>query len=328
MSTKPDREAGAALISALLLVALMTSIALALASDMRYAMRRSANLDIRDQAYWYGLGARDYAEALLGRALDEPDTAFRPDASWLTGSQVFPIEDGQLVGQIRDGNNCFNINSVVVRGENNLLVEDPRQRRRFEMLMQALGVPLQDASLIAAQAIDWIDSDTRPVLGGAEDDAYDAPVRGYRTGNTLMAEREELLSLAAMTPAIYQALEPLVCARPVAEHLPTNINTLTLDQTPLLMAMFEGELSRSDAEGVLIRRPQAGYAAITEFWSDPVMVALEPDMSVQSIFGLTTNYFEIEINVLYAGMRFELFEIVEWRGENLRRLSQRYGSFS
>ncbi len=329
MRKSPDKESGAALISALLLVALMTTIALAIATDMRFAMRRSANLDVRDQAYWYALGAREFSEVLLARALEEPDDAFKPDAPWLEGPQIFPIENGQLVGQIRDGNNCFNINSLVVRGDNQLLSEDPNQRRRFENLMLALGIPLQDATLVSGQLIDWLDTDGRPVLGGAEDEAYMRAERGYRTGNTLMVEREELLSLAAVTPDIYRVLEPLVCARPVAEGLPLNINTLTLDQAPLLMAYFDGRLSRTDAEGVLIQRPQSGYADMTEFWSDPIMLAVEPDRSVQSVFGLTSNYFEIEINVLYAGMRFELFEIVEWRGgEVLSRVSQRYGSFS
>ena len=32
-------------------------------------------------------------------------------------------------------------------------------------------------------------------------------------------------------------------------------------------------------------------------------------------------------NVLYAGARFRLSEMVEWRG-GIRRLTQRYGSFS
>lgn len=328
--THSDRhETGASLISALLLVALMTSIALALATDMRFAMRRSANLDVRDQAYWYALGAREFAETLVLRAMSQPETALRPDAEWLGGTRIFPIDDGQLAGTVRDGNNCFNINGIVVRDGNDRLIEDPEQRRRFEILMDAAGIPFQSASLIAAQAVDWLDSDVRARLGGAEDEAYMTAERGHRTGNTLMAEREELLGLAAMTPAIYERLRPLVCARPFAQPLPLNLNTLTLDQSPLMIAMFDGALSRTDADGVLIQRPPAGYGDIHDFWTDPVIVQLEAGPGVQSNFGLTTNYFEIEIDVLYAGMRFELFEVVEWRDDGrILRMSQRYGSFS
>ncbi len=326
--TKSER--GASLISALLLVALMTSIALALATDMRFAMRRSANLDVRDQAYWYALGARDFAEAIIDRAMEDPASNLRPDARWLSGPQIFPIRDGQLSGTVRDGNNCFNLNSLVVSDAGGMLVEDGLQRQRFERLMIALGLPSQQASLVAAQAVDWIDSDIRSVIGGAEDDTYLAEgARGYRTGNTLMAEREELLGLSAMTPAIYAALAPIVCVRPTNDALPVNLNTLRLDQAPLLEAIFDGALSRTDVDGVLLTRPQGGYETPGEFWANPIIAAVEPDAGVQSMIGLTTNYFEIEIDVLYAGMRFELFEIVERReGGSIRRVSQRYGSFS
>jgi len=323
------QEKGAALISALLLVALMTTVALAIATDMRFSMRRAANLDIRDQSYWYALGARDFAESMVERAMGSPEEALTPSAAWLSGPQIFPIEDGQLAGTIRDGNNCFNVNSLVVAGGNGLLVEDPQQRRRFERLMDAAGIPLNVAALIAGQAVDWIDSDARPVVSGGEDEIYAEGERGYRTANTLMVERQELLSLAAMTPALYERIAPLVCTRPVAEPLPLNINTLRFDQAPLMMAAFDGRLSRTDVEGLLIQRPQDGYGEIAEFWALPAIQALEPDAAMQSVLATTTNYFEIEIDVFYAGMRFELFELIEWRGGgDVRRVSQRYGSFS
>ena len=62
--TGPDwnRETGASLVSALLLVAVMASLAMALAGDLRCSMRRSANMDVRDQAYWYALGAREFSQ--------------------------------------------------------------------------------------------------------------------------------------------------------------------------------------------------------------------------------------------------------------------------
>ena len=102
------RERGASLASALLLVAVMASLAMALAGDLRFAMRRSANMDVRDQAYWYAIGAREFTEGLIARAMDDPRQALRPDADWLNGPRTFPIEQGALTGRVRDGNNCFN----------------------------------------------------------------------------------------------------------------------------------------------------------------------------------------------------------------------------
>ena len=133
------------------------------------------------------------------------------------------------------------------------------QRRRFEHLMRALGLPAAEAARIAGQTIDWIDSDNRPAASGAEDDVYlGRGEAGYRTGATLMAEPAELLALEAMTPDAYRQIAPFVCTRPVAEALPLNINTLRPEQWPLLAALFEGDLGRVAIDGILLARPAAG----------------------------------------------------------------------
>lgn len=318
-------ETGAALVSALLLVAVMASVAMVLAGDLRFAMRRSANMDIRDQAYWYALGAREFSETLLVRAMDDPGRALRPDADWLAGPRSFPIERGMLAGEIRDGNNCFNINGLVTRDASGALIADNVQQRRFEYLMSALDIPAVEADRIAAQSVDWIDSDTRAVPGGGEDMLYP----GYRTANTLMAERAELLALQAMTPEIYARLAPFVCTRPVAAPVPLNVNTLQVEQWPLLAAAFDGALRRAGAEGLLIARPSEGFANAEAFWALDAVREHDPDAVRREAVGIETRYFEIEIDVLHAGQRFELETLVEYLGgREFRRLSQTYGSLT
>ncbi len=322
-----NSERGASLVSALLLVAVMSSLAMALFTDLRFSMRRSANLEVRDQAYWYAVGAREFAEISIERAMQAPDDTLRPDADWLSGQRVFPINDGQLVGRVRDASNCFNLNSLVSLEANGLLVGDPLQQRRFDALLQAIGLPVQQSAVISAELTDWLDSDQRPVISGAEDDSYARAGRQYRTGNTLLAEREELLALASMTPRIYSEIEPFVCAHPMVENVPLNINTLQFDQAPLLVAMFAGELSRTTADGILIERPQTGFAAMQAFWELEVFDSIQIEAEHRQAIGRTSKYFQIEVDVLYAGARFRLSEMVEWRG-GIRRLTQRYGSFS
>ena len=322
-----NSERGASLVSALLLVAVMSSLAMALVTDLRFSMRRSANLEVRDQAYWYAVGAREFAEISIERAMQAPDDTLRPDADWLSGQRVFPINDGQLVGRVRDASNCFNLNSLVSLEANGLLVGDPLQQRRFDALLQAIGLPVQQSAVISAELTDWLDSDQRPVISGAEDDSYARAGRQYRTGNTLLAEREELLALASMTPRIYSEIEPFVCAHPVVENVPLNINTLQFDQAPLLVAMFADELSRTTADGILTERPQTRFAAMQAFWELEVFDSIQIEAEHRQAIGRTSKYFQIEVDVLYAGARFRLSEMVEWRG-GIRRLTQRYGSFS
>ena len=320
-----SRERGASLVSALLLVAVMASLAMALAGDLRFAMRRSANMDVRDQAYWYAMGAREFTEGLIGRAMDNPERALRPGADWLSGPRVFPIERGALTGRVRDGNNCFNLNALAPAGPDGNRVVDAARLREFEQLMRALDIPATDAIRIAAQAADWIDSDVRPVASGGEDPLY----TGYRTANAPMAETGELLALEAMTPAIYERLAPLVCVRPTGAALPLNINTLTLEQWPLLAAVFDGVLSRTAIEGLLISRPAYGFANAEGFWMLEPVRELDADATLRERVGTTTQYFEIEIDVAHAGQRFGLEALVRvLEGGRVHRMSQSYGSLS
>lgn len=327
--TQTDSERGSSLASALLLVAVMSLVALSLVGELRVAMRRSANMEFRDQAHWYALGARDYTEGLIERAMSDPETTFRPDAEWLAGPRVFPIENGQLAGRIIDGNNCFNLNGLVTMDTSGDTIADPAQQRRLEILLTELGLASSLSAMIAAQATDWIDSDNRPIASGAEDPAYARGDRPYRTGNTLMAEREEILALQAMTPAAYRQLADFVCVRPVAEPLRLNINTMTPAQLPLLIAVFDGALTRASAEAVLQQRPASGFASLDAFWAVNEIAALQLDQSQRNVVTLASTFFEIEIDVLYAGMRYQLRETVEHRTSGRPvRLTQRYGMFS
>ena len=328
-SRSRNRERGASLVATLMVVSLISLIAVSLATDMRFSARRSINMEVRDQAHWYALGARDYAESLVARLVEAPDTAFRPDAAWLDGPQIFPIEDGQLAGHIRDGNNCFNLNALVVVDEQGYRQVVPEERRRLEVLMQAIGLPGNLSVQISAEVADWIDTDSRPIGGGAEDTSYDRLQRPRRPGNTLMVEREEMLALRSMTPRAYEQIEPFVCTRPNTDPLPINLNTLSLDDVPLMRAALGGQMSRAVAETVLSKRPPDGFEAVTEFWQMEEIQALGLDSSLQARFAVTTQYFEIDIDVLYSGQRYRLSEVIEARaGSEPIRLTQRYGIFS
>ena len=327
MGRSDDHRRGTALISALLLVAVMSALAVALMGDIRFAIHRNVNLDNRDQALWYARGARDFAEARLLDAIDRPRLAFRPDAAWLSGAQEFEIPGGRLVGRISDANNCFDLNSLVVEAEPGRRVIDETQLARFRDLLQAAGAPSGDALIIARESADWIDTDTRPQAGGAEDSTYAFRNPAHRAANTLMAEREELLALNSMTPGLYALIEPLVCVRDGQGEAPLNINTLQLDQAPLLMALFGNELSRAQAEAILLARPSSGFGSAAEFWALEPIRALEPDPALREQVGLDSTYFEIDVHVLYAGAQFRLDEMVAANAGAVRRVSQRYGSF-
>ena len=74
--------------------------------------------------------------------------------------------EGLAVGTIRDGGNCFNLNSLVQGDVTATLVQRPAAIEQFVALMRVLGLPEPTARRIAAAAADWIDSDDRAQPAG------------------------------------------------------------------------------------------------------------------------------------------------------------------
>ena len=328
-------ERGTALIAALLLVALMAAVAVQLIDVTRFAAFRTAQIDARTQAAWMARGARDLAEAAFLNA-GAPDRAvMRSDELWLDGPVVFPVEGGQVTGAITDRNNCLNINALVMQTGTMTELEQLQARDEeiealrdaFLRLSTEIGVPLGQAEQVLAQIIDWIDEDLSPEPGGAEDRSYGAYAPPYRAANQPFAELEELRALAAMTPALFDAYAPWLCALPTSVQPPLNINTLSLDQSRLLSALLHEDLDPVDAETVLFRRPPAGYDALDAVFSDPLFAQLGLSDAQKARLGLRSRWVEMRVSVRLADARFELAQLTELtEGGDLRRRSQRFGA--
>lgn len=325
-------ERGAALIAALLLVALMAAIAVQLTDLSRFAVFRTSNTQTRADAYWYALGARELAEDVVLQSVN--GDVMRSDLPWLGEAQVFPIADGLIVGAVRDGNNCLNLNALTGPGPSGTELgsasgQADRVQAMYRELMEQIEAPPGVANRLQAQIIDWIDTNNRPEPGGAEDDTYQRYSPPYRAANQPMVELEELLALPAMTPQFYAVLRPWLCVRPSAMQPAINVNTLTLEQAPLLVAALDGRISRPDAEALLFRRPPQGYDALQDFWADPIIAQLELDASNLQGIGVTSQWFEMDLQVRLRETRFELSQLVHLRdGGALNRYRQRFGPAS
>ncbi|WP_440958055.1 type II secretion system minor pseudopilin GspK [Oceanicaulis sp. LC35] len=329
-------ERGTALIAALLLVALMAAVAVQLMDVTRFAAFRTAQIDQRTQAVWMARGARDLAEAAFLNAGTPGRAVMRSDELWLAGPVVFPLENGQVVGEIQDRNNCLNINALVDQDADgdDPLDSDARtadvqwRRQAFLTLSLEIGVPAGEAEALLAQITDWIDADQSAEPGGAEDRTYGAYAPPYRAANQRFTELEELRALPVMTPPLYAVYQPYLCVLPLAEQPALNINTLALDQSVLLSALLHEELDPADAETLLFRRPPAGYESLEEVWADPLLAPLELSDAEKTRLTLRSRWFEMEVSVRLAETRFHMTELAELNeGGDLRRRSQRFGAF-
>lgn len=326
--TNAPAKRGTALITALMITAVMSTVSVSLSQTLFFGIDRSGHIETRDQAYWYAVGARDFAESALLRSLPASGEPMRASDAWAQGPRQFEIENGALIGEVRDANNCFNLNALVSTTGRGGYAADEAAAERFIALMQALNIPAGDAQAIAAQATDWADSDTRPEARGAEDVQYAQRNVPHRAANTLFAEAEEMLALPVMTPLYFSRLASLVCAHPVTEQIPLNLNTLRPEQAALMAAALGNQVSQSEAALLISRRPTTGYLEVEDFWRDPLVAELEISPDARPDFTLNSRYFEIHVDVRQGESRYRLTERVELESSGrLTRHGQRFGVF-
>ena len=112
---KPS-ERGIALLSVLLLVAVMAIVTTLILDRVNLAVRLAANADAADRARFAALGAEQFAAREIKRQLDLSPARTVNVGGWIGQPNVLPIDDGSgavVTATVRDGGNCFNLNSVV-----------------------------------------------------------------------------------------------------------------------------------------------------------------------------------------------------------------------
>lgn len=290
-------ERGAALLSVLLMVAVLAVIAATTLDRLALSTKLSGNGNALSQARMFSYAAENIASARIEDliARDAAQTTLAGD--WLGRQQALPIPVGTAMARVKDGGNCFNLNSLVTDIEGRYLASATGQEQ-FVSLMVVLGINEDVARAIAAASADWADSDTTISANGAEDDSYRATATPYLAANRLFAHPSELRAVKGVTPAIYAKLRGWICALPEATLSPLNVNTLLPEQAPLLVMLFPvGRLSPATARSYLAKRPSNGYGSLIRFWEAPELAALEPTLPVRGQVKLTSKYFLLDTQV-------------------------------
>lgn len=206
---------GVALVSVLLIVAILMAIASRLLATHDLVITQHANTFAQNQALHYVLGAETLARQALYEDLTEsgPETDHLNEL-WAQPTMPFELDEGGfLEAQMRDLNGCFNLNNLV-GSENNLAVE------RFQRLASNLGIQPQ----IAQTWKDWIDADEEVTGFGAEDRDYLIAQPAYRTPNRLVTDLSELYLMQNVDPEQLALLLPHICLLPETDTL-INVNT-------------------------------------------------------------------------------------------------------
>ncbi|WP_439473008.1 type II secretion system minor pseudopilin GspK [Brevundimonas sp.] len=323
MSRRPERE-GMALLTVLLLVAVMSVVAVALLDDVRFSVRRTTNAEIGAQAQWLASGAELLARNRIKRLVQSSPTRTPLQPDWNGRRLDFPVENGTISATVADGQACFNLNSVVL-GVGEDLVARPQGAMQFRALGRAVGVPDSRMRAIADGLTDWLDADAEALPLGAEDGAYAGLSTPYRTAGVMLAEVSELRAVKGVDADAYRRLRPYVCALPTSRLSPLNVNTLTPEQAPLITMLTGGVIAPERARAVIAARPRDGWATGEAFWAASGLQGFTPDEDTREQATVLTRFFRLRVDVEYAGVRAVRTALLEARQDGaVRTVIQRW----
>ncbi len=279
------RQQGVALISILLIVALVTALMYHLMTQQALVVAQTRQVIRADQSLAYALGAEAYARQILFDDWNRPESRALDTLSepWAVPSVPFDIEAGTLELSIEDLDRRFNLNAMAGEGAAKNVV-------RFKTLLGSLGMD----PVVAEAWRDWVDSDTEAAGFGAEDGAYLVATPPFRTANQAAGSTSELALLSLLDADQLARLLPYVTTLPTT-NLKININTAN---APSLEAL-SSRVSPTQVETLV--QSDRHYEDVS------VLLAEVPELSDSvDAMSVVSTYFEIRARAEIDGFRTEL----------------------
>ncbi|MFT6985739.1 MAG: general secretion pathway protein K [Psychromonas sp.] len=310
MMANKKKQSGIALITVLMILAIMVTVASTMTGRLTLSLKRTEGLIFSQKVYWYGQAAADLGRMILNQDFADSDVVSL-DQIWATPDMVFPLENGNLAGQIKDQRSCFNVNAVGLADQGNTPAIPVTQ---FQYLLEAIGLNDYSAEMIAQSTRDWIDKDSKSdAAQGAEDSFYQSRSVAHLAANSLMVDISELRAVQGVGQKTYEKIAPYLCALPSVDQT-INVNTVGIEQPEILYALFKKEhsLSVSDFRKLLEDRPTSGWNSVSAFLANglfnglPVSAALKKQLSVSSDFFQLNGIVEFEERLRIVNILFQI----------------------
>ena len=261
MNTK---DKGVVLMSVLLIVLLLSSIAVMIGNNYFISLKRASYLEFQSNSINLFRGME-----FLGKKKIMQEIRFTQvissDNSMFVNNIFLEDESGYIFSEIFDASTCFNINSLVTKNDG-IFSPNSNQIKAFKKIMYLKDVSEVDANQMIDQIIDWIDADRRPRNFGLEDYFYTGPSNPNQqyADNRMFYSLNELKNIPAFRGESWPHLSKYLCAFPI-NNFAININTLTKTDGLLLSSLFS-ELSVDDADYILSNYPESGFKDLSELY--------------------------------------------------------------
>jgi len=310
------RERGIALLVAILMFALATTLAAAITYSKAMAARRAAATFTMEQALQAGMAA----ESLAAIAIDNNGGAKQTHLAQEWAQPLGPVEiEGTGVwiqAQVEDLSGRFNLNSVV-KWDGTKFDTDEHQVEIFRRLLREVGLEDRWADLL----VDWIDPDNQPYGSGGEDTLYLSQNPPYRPPNTFITHPSELLALPGFGPERFAKIAPYVTALPIDAV----VNVCTASGPVLDATRNDGQTEFAQVDLPAQRKkgcwplPSAYLAGI----SDPKQTPL-----VTPLTGEKSSWFRLRTQVRIGTAEFVLYSVLfrELNTNRVRTVQRSFGS--
>lgn len=244
------RQRGVAVITAILVVALVASAASFMAWQQQLWVRQVENLNERAQSRVVALTALQWARSALAQDARD-NTVDHLDEGWAQPLAPLPLEGGELAGGVADQQGLFNLNSLVRGGRTSA-----SDLALFRRLLELLQLPPDLANAV----VDWIDPDGEVSYpGGAEDMDYLGIEPPYRAANRALTTVDGLARVKGFDAATLARLRPFVTALPQPTQV--NVNTAPAE---VLAAALTG-LALDEARALVTARKGQPFKDIADF---------------------------------------------------------------
>ena len=293
-----NQQRGVALITAMLLMALITTLTYSLKWDNELDLRRTYVSMFREEAIQAALGAESWVLTILRQDAQDSQTDHLGEI-WASEFPVLPVGgpgdsiQGEIYGDLTDLSGRFNINNLVnSEGE-----VDQGSLEQFQRLLLALGLDVR----LAGFALDWIDADRETSFpDGAEDSLYTGIIPPYRTANQILSSPSELAALEGMDKDTMDILLPHITALPGRQSI--NVNTATA----AVLQSLDENISLADVESLLAEREAGGFTDINKSFG-----TLIQDQDVINQLAETSDYFQLKVVVRVDTVRITYYSVLE-----------------
>jgi len=294
-------QRGVALIVAILLVALGTILAAAVAYENAMTARRGAGTFAFDESLLVAQGAEALAAYGIRQFYQSDPNHVYVGQGW--DKPVGPMEvvpGVMLEASLEDVQGRLNLNNLVNKDG----TPDPVYVAAFTKLLELVGLETKWAPMM----VDWIDADIVPQnTDGAEDSVYMGQTPPYRTANRYITSTTELLALPGFGRDRYLALAPYIAALPKD----TRVNLCTVKDKVLDAFLPQGQTEFSSTQGQLEKNRTGSpgcFPTLDNYraaFRDPKAWA-----NVQGKLGQNSTYFRLTSFVTIVGAEFNLYSLL------------------